>query len=416
MESHAAMNRHACLALVALLLLPLASTACGDTETPTAPAAPSSQAGSGGEAGAGGGAGGAGGSGPGGSSSVGGSGVGPAGAAGEGGLGGASGLAGAGGGDAGAAGAGEPGKTPERFLAVRNIRLGDVDADGNKSTTEWPTIGLDLDGLQSSLGSKPHCKPAAMGKVAAIQEDGEGGIDNSFGRNIVPLFAIATTPPTLSLAASIKKGDFALLLGLAGFPDGDTGEGIDGGLFAARGPRDADGKIKGPTDAQWDEGSYTWEVLDSLLASQSPLITDVRLPGGKLEGDVWTTQPAELTLAVPIGGVSLTLKLHGGRVRATFSPDHQRITQGVIGGVLYTDEFVAEFIKIGPKLTPLLCNAGVLDSIVVSLQQASDILKDQTQDSDKECDAISIGLAFDAQAALAGQVVPPDMPVETPCP
>lgn len=325
--------------------------------------------------------------------------------------------AGTAGSDAGAGGMGAaPTTAPERYFAVQHIKLGDVDESGKKSSTEWRKIGLDLDGVSSTLGSGPHCQPAQDGKAKAIEEDGDGGIDNSFGRNIVPLFGLGSTPPTLAMSESIAHGEFSLLLGLNGLPEGPEGADLVGSLFAAQAPRDAKGKPIAPSAQQWEDGSFAWDVLDTFLVSKDPLISQARLTGGTLKGNEWRTDAADVTLLVPLNGVVMELRLHGARVKASFSASHEKIDNGVLAGVLFTDEFVEEFARVGPQVSPTLCSQALFDGVLQALQQSSDILKDQTQDPEKICDAISAGLMFDAALAQAASVVAADPASEQACP
>ena len=50
-----------------------------------------------------------------------------------------------------------------------------------------------------------------------------------------------------------------------------------------------------------------------------------------------------------------------------------------------------------------------------SIRQASDILKDGTQDPNEECDGISVGLGFEAKAVVVGDIAPAPQPVPDPC-
>jgi hypothetical protein len=85
----------------------------------------------------------------------------------------------------------------------------------------------------------------------------------------------------------------------------------------------------------------------------------------------------------------------------------------MIGGVLNTEEFVAEVKKVGALLE--LCDSQVFTNIITQVRQASDMMADGTQDPTKTCDGISIGLGFDMKQIQLGEVGPPT-PVGASCP
>jgi hypothetical protein len=68
-----------------------------------------------------------------------------------------------------------------------------------------------------------------------------------------------------------------------------------------------------------------------------------------------------------------------------------------------------------PRAQVGVCGPPVLDNLITSIRQASDILVDGTQDPTKPCDGISIGLGFDAVAANLGSVGPTE-PASDTCP
>lgn len=76
-----------------------------------------------------------------------------------------------------------------------------------------------------------------------------------------------------------------------------------------------------------------------------------------------------------------------------------------IGGVIKTEDLVAEVKKIGYLLGE--CNQAVLASFILQIRQASDILSDGTQDPQKTCDGISIGLGFEVTQAQRGPIGTP---------
>jgi hypothetical protein len=320
----------------------------------------------------------------------------------------------------GAAGAGVGGAVPSAPAThvVRRVMLGDANPDGTLADDAWKQFGVNVDGLVSAPGTMPHCTPVPGGKADDIQQNGNDGIDNAFGRSIVKLIKSFSTgaPPTEALTTSIAGGGSTLVFSFDGLPLGADGPVSAGQLFAARGRKDAMGKQIVPTDAEWSDGTYGWDLLDSQLSATSPPTSKTQLAAGVLAMNVWSAGGAdEITLSLPVKGVPLDLHVRRARIRATFSGDH-RTSSGVIGGLLVTEEFVTQFDLIAGRLSTSLCNAALKGVVDTSLRISSDILADGTQDSSKTCDAISIGLGFETAPGALGSAVSPDPLGPDPCP
>jgi hypothetical protein len=111
--------------------------------------------------------------------------------------------------------------------------------------------------------------------------------------------------------------------------------------------------------------------------------------------------------------VPLTLTIHDARLTMTLAADRKSATGGLVGGVLDTEDVVAQVTSIGASLG--LCASAVLPNLVTQVRQASDILADGTQDPTKTCDGISIGFGFTMAPAQIGGVGPAS-PQATTCP
>ncbi|HEY8040161.1 MAG TPA: hypothetical protein VIF15_10225, partial [Polyangiaceae bacterium] len=70
--------------------------------------------------------------------------------------------------------------------AMRKLYLGDTDRSGVSNSSAWKDYGYNLDGLVTTKTSSDVCNLAA-GASKTTQVDGTGGIDNSFGENILPI-------------------------------------------------------------------------------------------------------------------------------------------------------------------------------------------------------------------------------------
>ena len=76
---------------------------------------------------------------------------------------------------------------PGTNFAFRHYYLGDTDRSGTSSQTAWMQFGVNVDGLVTTASSSNVCTLAA-GSSKVTQVDGNGGIDNSWGANIMPIF------------------------------------------------------------------------------------------------------------------------------------------------------------------------------------------------------------------------------------
>ena len=127
--------------------------------------------------------------------------------------------------------------------------------------------------------------------------------------------------------------------------------------------------------------------------------------------DTWVSgSPTDIPFVLLVERMPLPMLLHRARV----SVNHADGKEGVIGAVLYPGEFVAAARLVADKLAPSLCKDSVFSVIAEQIEGAADILQDETQDPGQGCDAISIGLGFEAGPATLGG--PLDRPAEEdPC-
>lgn len=88
---------------------------------------------------------------------------------------------------------------------------------------------------------------------------------------------------------------------------------------------------------------------------------------------------------------------------------------GTISGVIGTEEFIASLKEDGEAFDKGLCTPDDPANWAEQIRQASDIMKDGTQDPTKTCDGISIGLGFDAKLIQLGGVAPAQPQPPDPC-
>ncbi|MFO0760832.1 MAG: hypothetical protein U0359_30425 [Byssovorax sp.] len=142
----------------------------------------------------------------------------------------------------------------------------------------------------------------------------------------------------------------------------------------------------------------------------------MKFPSSTLMGDHWdsgSTVTFSLGVPLPVGIVNLTL--HDARISMDLGADHLSAKGGLIGGVLDTEEF-AKVVQqlLGAQFGS--CSGPIVDSVLNQIRQASDIMKDGSQNPAKTCDGISIGLGFTMQTIDFGAVGPETPPGDMPCP
>ncbi len=299
--------------------------------------------------------------------------------------------------------------------AFTKIFLGETDRKGNFDPEAWQDYGFDIDGLTSTVDNSYHCQPVQGAKKKDVFVSGKGGLDNSYGKNIMQIISGVSADPSNSASLSMQDGSYSILIAANKLGAKAEYTLLNTQFLSVKGTVDEDGKVIAPTDAELSNGTYTWHAFPELLkpdgsAKQSFLFS--YLVGNTL---VSGTDLGDLTVLQQTSGVGLVLAIHHGRFTVQLSPDHKTGTLGNIGGVLDTEEFVQSLKQLAGSLSSSLCSGTTFDSIATQIRQASDIMKEGVQDPTRTCDGISIGLGFETTAALLGQPGPASPPPTDPC-
>jgi hypothetical protein len=292
-------------------------------------------------------------------------------------------------------------------LAVQELYFG----EGNSG--EWKKVGYNLDGLTSTAQSKDLCKLSSGASASTPYPDGDGGIDNSFGKNLLPTILSLYPTWVTDINNGIQNGRFTALVKMLCLPpEGDAPQ-LTTQLFAGTSLGGGSGN-----PPKYD-GTDKWPVEPGLLSDpMDPLSASVVFKNSSVVGNVFDAgKDAIFVISVPVrtmtSSTSIKLTLYNARIKMNLAADRKSATGGMIGGVLNTEEFVAEMSKVGLLLG--LCGNPLFDNLVAQVRQASDILADGTQDPNKECDGITMGLGFDMYGANIGDVGPAN-PVGMGCP
>jgi len=289
--------------------------------------------------------------------------------------------------------------TSKKTFAVNQLFLGETNRTNAPTKDAWKDYGYNIDGLTTTKESKDVCTRQG-GADSAKQEDGNGGIDNAFGRTVLGFILGLVPTPSKTLNDSIQGGSFTILLELQGLTDDpkQTNTGLSGRLLVGG----SYGEGKKPTFSPTDDWPYRANPIVPIDGAYINNGTFVNGSGG-----------ATIELALFIQGVQLALTIN----KASITFDHTSpndITNGTISGVLGTEALVTGIEKVAGRISTQLCGGSTLDTIKQTIRQASDIREDGTNAAGVPCNAISIGLGFtgkrigDPKTIATDAVPPPD--------
>ena len=304
------------------------------------------------------------------------------------------------GGDDGSGGVYECQPGEATTLALTELRFGTTQVGG------WKKVGLNLDGLETTSASTDVCTPQAGGDPNIPYPDGDNGIDNSFGKNLLPIILSIIPNWGNDVNMQIQYGRFNAMLRILCLPPAGDAPQVQTLVF-------------GGTDLGYPPlfgGQDEWPVVPELLNdTNDPLSSALVFENSSVTGQLFDSAPNEdFVLSIPIqikdNAGSLKLSLHSARVMMTLSDDRKSATGGVIAGVLDTEEVIEQARKI--LYLADRCDDPDYDSYILAIRRMSDILVDGTQDPGQTCNGISFGVHFEMEEVQIGDVgpaAPPDM-------
>lgn len=261
----------------------------------------------------------------------------------------------------------------------------------------WSAYGLNIDGKTTSAQSTDVCTQAE-GASRRWQADGQNGIDNSFGLNLLPIL-ITTAGSNFNGSANdhITQGGPTMLIQLDSLGAGPTYNPLPGAMVRA---------AASSVPPRWD-GSDLRNVNSASLTGDGGA-PSLSFPNGYLAQQTWVGAPpsgpglVDLSLispelVLPVLMTHLQIAMTLGPTRGTAS--------GVLSSVLPIDGVLAWLHVFVGAISTSLCSGSAFASIAAEFEQASDIMIDGTNEPAAFCDGISIGLGFDAVAVQMGPAV-----------
>ena len=253
------------------------------------------------------------------------------------------------------------------------------------------------------------------GATTQVQVDGVGAIDNSWGENLMPIIEMESSPPTPPGLGSVSTE----MMYVHGFDD-SMGNMTDNARLTGV----LLGGVTLPSDTPTWDRSTVWSVAPGTVsgctaaggcpAGTNPIASArARWPSAfQVKGTFASGTPVDIMLPVSVGGQTVPIDIRSAIV--TFSPGGPgAVTNGTIAGVLSTQEFVATLHQIAGNISTSLCTASAFQSITTQIDQTSDIVYDGKTISNPQgqpCNAISIGLGFDAVEIAPPSVIAPGTP------
>jgi hypothetical protein len=308
--------------------------------------------------------------------------------------------------------------------AVHKLYLGDTTRTGQNVDTAWQGFGYNLDNKITNRSSTDVCT-LVSGAGKDTQEDGTNGIDNSFGRNILPIVISTGGDVGTTLNNSIAKGSFTLMTVVKGYDDMNqtqTAIGLTGALLSGSDyTRLEAGAPAWNTTTHWPIAPDLLKCGGTCAQGTDPIgNSKVQFPSAYVTNGTFVNgSPSDVELSLGIGGQTLRVLAHS----AVLTFDHGTagsVTNGTIAGVINTPELLSAVQGIAGHISKSLCGGAAFMSIANAINQASDIVLHAdgsiSNNAGETCNAISIGLGFDsteiavpAPADIAGPVpAPPD--------
>ncbi len=298
------------------------------------------------------------------------------------------------------------GTTPT-VLAISKLYLGDTDKQGNPDPNAWKSLGYDIDGIVSTPHGTNHCKPVDGANPTNVKTDGNNGIDNSFGENLLPLITSLAQDVSASVNQSISDGSFTVMVKMDNVDSQANQDGITAALY---------GGAKMGSAPVWD-GTDKWPVVPELLNGGNINDPKVQFAKSFVADNTWVSgSQGDLALNLAVQGYNLTLNIGKAVITMKLAGDRKSASGGIIAGVINTEDLVSQLKKVAGSFDPSLCDGPTFESIAQQIRVASDIMSNGTNgDPSKTCDAISIGIGFDAQQVQLGDVAPVSPPGADPC-
>lgn len=299
---------------------------------------------------------------------------------------------------------GTPGDGTGKIFGTSHIYIGTKTRAGADAPSAWADFGYDLDGQVTASNFSNHCKPAGGAAPTNTFPDGTNGIDNAFGKVLLPIIKAAADAQVSDLEGelnnAITEGSFNIMLNLTDLGDGTDYDPISALLLAGK-----------------DGNGNTWKAAPEFLTNpEDPTSSKVKFPTSYVVNNVWVSgDKGTVDLSIAIAGFDLSLKIESAVISMELDGAHGSATNGIIAGVLDAEALISQLRTVLGAVDKSFCDGAAVDGILNQIRQASDIMKDGSQNPAETCDGISIGLGFDATVVTLDGVGEPAAEGSDPC-
>ena len=323
----------------------------------------------------------------------------------------------------------DPGDSIDEIIfAIRDMRLGSLDEQGELSSTAWQELGFDLDGTCTRSTTCEQVEPIVSCQPSGsfLPPDGKYCRDNMFGRME---YAIATNPDIgirfglndNSFNCSLCRGAYNMLFRVSDYNGQPNDASIRVDIYPSPGIdtlKDID------CDSEWSP-EECWKPADAWMV-QSDYVDDpigsTDIGPSKLydptayvrDGYAVVALPANTQLWFPDDrgdATAFPMIVQGGIVTGKMVQADDgtwSLEDGIIAGSMKVEDAVEGFRFLG------MCKGDPLEATVEPFASAwADVLSSGAVLPDVACDAISVGIAFRASEAQIGKVAVVE--VEDPC-
>lgn len=308
---------------------------------------------------------------------------------------------------------------PAEVFAITSMALGSLDRNGEATEGAWKSLGLDLDGIcTNSETCKKEPLELPCTPTAAMPSDGRECRDNTFGRLESEAIALQGLGKDFGLSndafnCALCRGDYNFVFRISGWNGTPNDESVRLDFYPSPGLEQppawqcsltgATGEWKknpcwGPND-KWTIQKGTFDgtlepgsLPNALLNDPNAYVREGYVVGQLPENTLFWFPGKSAAWAYP-------LKLQRAMVVAKLveKDGAHRIEDGTIVGRARTTDLISAFEDLG------LCEGHSLYVLMKSqVGLNADVLWNGTNSESATCDALSVGIGFEADPASFG--------------
>src|SRR5262249_45383895 len=199
------------------------------------------------------------------------------------------------------------------------------------------------------------CVPAKNATAASVYPDGDEGIDNAWGKTLVPLLTSIQSGLTQTVNDQIAQGKFSLIIQVDGIGASEDYNPLVSRVLHAP-------SLGAPP--KWD-GTDQWPIAAEDLNGSDIKSAKFTTVDGYLTKGTWVSGSglSGLALGFPASGSTLVFPINHAMLSMNLNPDHKGAIGGVIAGVIPTEAFVDALRKVAATLNVSFCSGAQFDAI-----------------------------------------------------